>query len=100
MAHRAVFCLIGREQRTKADLTQGSWRMAQIPGNEVPIDRLRLTTFCRALRPSDVWHRVWPWGVLWAVTSAIIYVCVVAIDHPLALLIRERTEPTIVATLL
>jgi membrane-associated phospholipid phosphatase len=74
--------------------------MAQLPGNEVPIDRLRLTTFCRDLRPSDVWRRVWPWGVLWAVTSAVIYVSVVAIDHPLALLIRERTEPTIVATLL
>jgi membrane-associated phospholipid phosphatase len=74
--------------------------MAQLPGNEVPIGRLRLTTFCRDLRPSDIWHRVWPWGALWAVTSAVIYVCVVAIDHPLALLIRERTEPTIVATLL
>jgi hypothetical protein len=34
------------------------------------------------------------------VTSAVIYVCVIAIDHPLALLIRERTEPTIIATLL
>src|SRR3954471_9337122 len=74
--------------------------MTQLPGNEAPIGRFRLTIFCRDLRPFDVWHRVWPWGVLWAVTSAVIYVCVVAIDHPLALLIRERTEPTIVATLL
>ncbi|WP_165982667.1 phosphatase PAP2 family protein [Dankookia rubra] len=40
------------------------------------------------------------WCLLWIVVSAVIYACVVTVDHPLALLIRDRTDPAAAAILL
>ena len=40
------------------------------------------------------------WCMMWIVVSAAVYACVVAIDHPLALLIRDRTDPVSAASLL
>lgn len=40
------------------------------------------------------------WCLLWAGMAAVIYWLVVTVDHPLALLVRERTDPTLAATLL
>src|SRR6478752_6970637 len=74
--------------------------MTQLRSIKTSIARRNSIHACRDLELFDVWPRVWPWCVLWAVTSAVIYACVIEIDHPLALLIRERTDPTIAASLL
>jgi|tagenome__1003787_1003787.scaffolds.fasta_scaffold20432928_2 hypothetical protein len=66
--------------------------MEQFRGTEAPVDRFALIS----RRPDVVllvaWRHVWPWCVGWIVTSAIIYAGILAVDHPLALIIRDRTE--------
>ena len=68
-----------------------SCRMTPSNGSRASIDKAGLSAQLRDL------HCLLLWCLAWVVISAVIYVCVVAVDHPLALLIRERTEPAVAA---
>ena len=68
--------------------------MKLLDRSEVSIDEINVVG--RRLDPPHLLT----WCLLWIVVSAGIYACVVAVDHPLALLIRDRTDPAVAAILL
>ena len=74
--------------------------MEQFRGTEAPVVKFALISRRPDVTLLVAWRHVWPWCVGWIVTSAIIYAGILAVDHPLALIIRDRTEPMKAAALL
>ena len=74
--------------------------MEQFRGTEAPVVRFALISRRLDVALLVAWRQVWPWCVGWIVTSAVIFAGILAVDHPLTLLIRDRTEPMKAAALL
>src|SRR4051812_38943734 len=48
----------------------------------------------------SAWSDIWPWCAAWMAISVAILACVIVVDHPLALVIRERIGPSRAAYLM
>jgi membrane-associated phospholipid phosphatase len=68
--------------------------MDQFGYTEVDAGRSAQQTRIAGFDSRLLWNEIWPWCAAWMAISLAILVCVLTIDHPLALIVRERIGPS------